>query len=83
MLSNAHSLDSLLELLLCGLHLLLLRTIDDNSGLGEWCGVEHLGNHLELTVLAHLACKLVLVLELELIGRCARVQVDLRQTILG
>ena len=83
MTGNTHVLDSLLELSLSGLHLLLLRTIDDYSGLGERCGVEHLGNHLELAVLAHLSGKLVLVLELELIGRSARVELDLRKTVLG
>ena len=83
MLGHTHGLDCLLELLLNGLHLLLLGTIDHNSSLRERCGIEHLGNHLELTVLTHLTGKLVLIPDLEFVDRCSRMQVDLRQTVLG
>ena len=83
MTGNTHALDSLLELGLSGLHLLLLRTIDNYCGLRERCGVEHLGYHLKLTVLTHLTGKLVFVFELKLISRCAWVKLNLREAILG
>ena len=83
MLGNTHGLYSFLEFLLSSLHLLLLRTVNDYRSLGERCGIKYLSHHLQLAVLTHLSCELVLILNLQLVGRSAWMQVDLRQTVLG
>ena len=69
MLYLRHTLYGCLVLLLHLFHLLLGTTIHHYCCLGEGGAVEHVHHHLQLPVLTHLPCKLILVLQLEFIGR--------------